>query len=98
MDLYGIGLQSRTTLANEFGKLSDKAADVLVVEVIQVFETAGDMQVLVSKVMFVDCPGTEPLGENPESLRIKQGNTLNAGILSMQEVVLDLAIGKVIII
>ena len=96
-DLYGLGLQNRTTLSNEFGKLSDKAASILTLEVIQVAEMGGDTQVLVSKVTIVDMPGSEVLGQDPETVRLRQGTTLNQGILALQDVVYDLAIGKVVL-
>eukprot|EP01022_Parablepharisma_sp_SALTPOND_P018007 TRINITY_DN292_c0_g1_i1.p2 TRINITY_DN292_c0_g1~~TRINITY_DN292_c0_g1_i1.p2 ORF type:complete len:881 (+),score=151.65 TRINITY_DN292_c0_g1_i1:32227-34869(+) len=93
-DLYAIGVQNRTTLSNAFGRLSDKAAAVLSVEIIQITEVAGDTQVLVSKIMFVECPGLEVLAQDPESLKIKQGPTLNQGVLMLQDISYDLASGK----
>jgi hypothetical protein len=36
-------------------------------------------------------PGCEVLNEDPEALRIKQGSTLNKGILSLNNLVKELA-------
>jgi len=91
-----MGLLSRTTLANEFGKLSDKASCVLSLELAQVIETAADIQILVSKIIFIEAPGTEILHEDPESLKIRQGDKLNRSLLGLQEVIISLASGKVI--
>ncbi len=95
VEAYAVALQNRTTLANEFGKLSDKSAAVLTVEVIQSTMVGDDSQVMVSKVTFIDLPGDEVLVHDPETLRIKQGSSLNQGILGVQSVITDLAAGSV---
>ncbi len=92
---YSDGMQNRTTLANEFGKLSEKAAAVAIVEVVQTSVIGGDTIVLVSDIMFIDLPGAEALAQDPETLRIKQGNTLNQGILALQSVAEDLSNDRV---
>ena len=40
---------------------------------------------------FIDMPGAEKLHEDPESLRIREGNTLNKGIMQTAELVRNLA-------
>ena len=40
----------------------------------------------------IDYPGCEILNEDPEALRVKQGSTLNKGILSLNNLLKELAI------
>ncbi len=94
-DLYSLGLQNRTTLTNEFGRLTDKSAAVLNVQIIQVSETSGESQVTVNRVTFVDSPGTEILAQDPETVRMKQGATPNQGMFALQDVAMDLDSVKV---
>ena len=56
-----------------------------------------DTQTLVSKITFIDMPGVEVLSQDIETLRIKEGNTMNKGIIGLQNVLTDLSSGKVII-
>ena len=93
-DAYKTGMMNRTNLMNEFGRLSDKAAAVVIFDLIQVTETTYDTQVLTSKITFVECPGTEPLSENTEDLVAKQGPTLNQSLLALQDMAIDLSSGK----
>ncbi len=68
---------------------------MLTLEVIQASNMKDDSQILVSKAMFIDLPGAEVLVQDPETLRIKQGSTLNQGILGWQSVVNDISTGRV---
>jgi coiled-coil domain-containing protein 78 len=47
--------------------------------------------VLVSRLHVIDMPGCEILNEDPESLRVKQGSTLNRGIQAVNTLMRDLA-------
>jgi hypothetical protein len=47
--------------------------------------------VLASRVYFIDLPGAEKLQEDAESLRIKEGNTLNKTILALSNLVTNLS-------
>jgi len=85
-------------LTNEFGKLSDKATAIIVLQVIQITETPADTQVLVSKVSFIETPGTEILTNDQETVKLRQGPTLNQSIFGLQDICLDLASGKVDVI
>ena len=85
-------------MASEFGPMSDKAATVLKLEIIQSTIIDSDTHVLVSKVFLIDLPGAEVLSQDPETLRIKQGNSLNQGILGIQSVITDLASGRVLLL
>ena len=46
---------------------------------------------LVSKLDIIDMPGCEVLNEDPEALRVKQGSTLNKGILAANNLMKELA-------
>lgn len=46
---------------------------------------------MVSKLHVIDMPGCEVLTEDPEALRIKQGSTLNKGILALNNLFKDLS-------
>jgi len=45
----------------------------------------------VSRVNVLNLPGCEILNEDPETLRIKQGANLNKGILTVNNLIRDLA-------
>ena len=87
------GTKNRTNRSNEFGRLSEKAAAIFSIEVTQIKDNAqsGDVNVTVSKLDIIDMPGCEVLNEDPESLRVKQGSTLNKGILSLNNLFKELA-------
>lgn len=94
-EYYEAALQGKTALVNEFGKLAGKAASVLTIELIQSTIMEDDTQTIVSKVCFVDMPGSEVLAQDAETLRIREGNTMNKGILGVRSVLEDIAGGKV---
>tara|TARA_B110000285_G_scaffold214154_1_gene259215 strand:+ start:283 stop:597 length:315 start_codon:yes stop_codon:yes gene_type:complete len=50
-----------------------------------------DRSVLVNRINFLNLPGCEILNEDPEALRIKQGPDLNKGMISMSNLLRDLA-------
>jgi len=87
------GSKNRTTRSNEFGKLADKAAGMFSIEIIQITENVGtgETNVLVSKLHLIDMPGCEVLTEDPESLRVKEGSTLNKAMLSLNTLFKDLS-------
>lgn len=94
-ELFTIGKQNRITQENQYGKMSEKATAVLTLEVIQIIETGGETQVLVSKVMFIDFPATEALQQGNG---MQQTANLNKGLFAIQDVMLDLASGSVLLI
>lgn len=63
------------------------------IEIIQITENVGtgETNVLVSKLHLIDMPGCEVLTEDPESLRVKEGSTLNKAILSLNTLFKDLS-------
>ena len=50
-----------------------------------------DRSVLVNRMNYLSLPGCEILNEDPEALRIKQGPDLNKGMISMSNLLRDLA-------
>lgn len=44
-----------------------------------------------SKLDIIDLPGCEILNEDPETVRIKQGSTLNKGMLGLNYLLKELA-------
>lgn len=95
-DMFATARTHRTQAANEFGPLRDKAGTILTIEVLQVTENPsnGDTSILASRVYFIDTPGAEKLNEDPETLRIKEGSTLNKGILALGELIKNLSSNK----
>ncbi len=43
-----------------------------------------------SKLDIIDLPGCEILNEDPEAVRVKQGSTLNKGMLSLNNLLKEL--------
>ena len=93
-ETYKAANLNRINLINEFGKLSDKAAAILVLDLIQITERSYDTQVLVSKITFAESPGTEMLNQDEINTSINQETTLNQGIAALQDVALDLSSGN----
>lgn len=92
-DFFVNGTKNRTNRANEFGKLNEKAGSIFSIEITQITDNpaSGDTNVLVSKLDVIDFPGCEVLNEDPEALRVKQGSSLNKGMLSLNNLVKELA-------
>ena len=87
------GSKNRTTRSNEFGKLSDKSTAIFSIELTQITENigSGETNVLVSKIHLIDMRGCEVLTEDPESLRVKEGSTMNKSILALNTLFKDLS-------
>jgi hypothetical protein len=49
---------------------------------------------LISHMNFVDLPGSEILMDDPETIRIRQGTTLNRGILAVSGILKELGTNK----
>jgi coiled-coil domain-containing protein 78 len=95
-DYFVSGCKNRTTRSNEFGKLSDKSTAIFSIEITQVTDNpdSGDTNVLVSKFHIIDLPGCEVLTEDPESLRVREGTSLNKSILALNTLMKDLATNR----
>ena len=90
-DLYVRGLDNRINIANEYGRLSDKAGTILTLSLIQTInsEESDEDQILVSKATFIECPGTESLMQNSVYSVGKNDNPLNKGVTALQKVILE---------
>lgn len=88
--------KNRNNSANEFGKLSNKAASFFTIELIQNTELANRKEsiFMVSRLNFVDLPGCEALQTDPETLKVREGSTLNKGIISFSNLIRDLAANR----
>lgn len=93
LDSFVLARRNRTQASNEFGSLRPKASSILVIEVLQeAFDGAtNEKNIVVARIHFVDTPGMEKLNEDPEVLRIQEGNSLNRGLLALSEVLLVLS-------
>lgn len=90
------GQKNRNTGSNEFGRLSDKATTIFTIELLQTQELLDnrDSVALISRLHFIDLPGAEVLMEDPETLRTREGSTINKSMLSYANLVRDLAGNK----
>jgi len=95
--IYSFGLKNRTALVNTFGKLADKAATILILELVQTInlEEETEAQVLVSKGIFIECPGTESLIKDLNNFKGKQSIALNQGMISLQKVIKEVMTGQI---
>lgn len=73
--------------------MHEKSCSILTIEVLQIAQnaTTDETSVLASRIYFVDTPGAEKLHEDPESLRIREGNSLNKGILTTADLIRNLS-------
>jgi hypothetical protein len=72
--------------------MTDKSAQLFQLEVAQSVQTAsGDPEVHVSRLSVVNLPASEILNEDPETVRIQQGPTLNKAIFSLSSLFRDLS-------
>lgn len=87
------GSANKTSRSNEFGQMRDKAAQLFQIEITQnVFNNqTGENQVIVSRSNVISLPSCEVLNEDPDTLRVKQGQNLNKGIFSVNNLFRDLA-------
>lgn len=88
LDSFILARRNRTQASNEFGSLYPKSSSILTIEVLQeAFDTStNEKNIVIARIHFVDTPGMEKLNEDPEVLRIQEGNSLNRGLLALSEV------------
>lgn len=91
--MFVLGRRNRTQAVTDFGPLSEKSTSILTVEVLQLAQNpnSSESHALASRATFVDLPGMEKLHEDAESLRIKEGNSLNKGIIALGELLNNLS-------
>lgn len=96
------GLKKRNNTSNEFGKVSSKATGIYQIKLVQTstlketsivyFVKIIDEPLILRSVMnFFDLPGSEILIEDAETVRIKQGSTLNKVIIATTQLMKDLS-------
>ncbi|CAD8069428.1 unnamed protein product [Paramecium primaurelia] len=87
------GLKSRDNTSNEFGKVSAKATSLFIIDLKQWFSNKDtqEMVLLKSQATFADLPGSEILVDDAETIRVKQGSTLNKVIIAFTQLIKDLA-------
>jgi len=90
------GQKNRSSENNEFGKMADKSTSMFTIELLQntELEDSKESLFLFTRATFIDLPGSEVLLEDPEALRIREGSTLNRGMLSFANLIKDLSINK----
>jgi hypothetical protein len=93
VDMYTLARRNRTDTANEFGPLHEKSTSLLTFEILQVTNNSAsnESSVLASRLNFFDLPGAEKLHEDVESLRIREGTSLNRGIMAFSDLVKQLS-------
>lgn len=93
LDSFTLARRNRTQASNEFGSLRPKSSSILLIDVLQEsFDgSTGEKNIVLSRAHFIDTPGIEKLNEDPEVLRIKEGNSLNRGLLALSEVISTLS-------
>jgi hypothetical protein len=52
---------------------------------------SNEKNLVLARIHFVDTPGMEKLNDDPEVLRIQEGNSMNRGLLTLAEVITGLA-------
>ena len=92
LDIFTLARRNRTQASNEFGSLKPKASSFLTIEVLQeaIDSSTNEKNIVVSRMNFIDTPGMEKLKEDPEVLRIQEGNSLNRGLLGLAEMISNL--------
>lgn len=73
--------------------MRDKASQLFQMEVTQnmLHAASGENQVVKSILSVLSCASSEVLNEDPDTLRAKQGQTLNKGIFSLNTLLRDLS-------
>jgi len=87
------GQKNRTNASNEFGKLSHKATSYFTVELIQNTELSNRKEsiFMVSRLNFLDLPAVDPLLDAAETLKVREGVTLNKSIVGLSTLIKGLA-------
>lgn len=94
---FRVGQSSRTAFRTEFGLMSERAASVFSLELHQVsthLPPGGGKAVeehLFSRYLVIDLPGAEKLADDPTTLRIREGPTLNNAVIAFGQLVKALA-------
>lgn len=93
MQHFRVGQAARTTARTEWGPLRERSTAILNIELHQVMTSMAvgggrpHDEHLFSRFMVIDLPGAEKLSEDPTTLRIREGPTLNNGIMAFGSIV-----------
>lgn len=72
--------------------MSDKASQLFQIEFTQNEKgQGGESSIKINRLNFLSLAGSEILNEDPEAIRVKQGPELNKGMLSLNNLLRDLA-------
>ena len=94
---FKVGQSGRTSFRGEFGPMSERATAVYCLELHQVtsiMHPGQDKPVeehLFSRFLIFDLPGAETLADDPVTVRIREGATLNNSVLGFGNVVKSLS-------
>jgi len=94
---FRVGQASRTSFRTEFGPMSERAVSIFAVELHQVVSRVQQgskvpvEEHLFSRFCIIDTPGADKVAEDPTTLRIREGPTLNNSIIAFGQLVRTLA-------
>jgi hypothetical protein len=97
---FKVGQSGRTSFRGEFGPMSERSSAIFCLELHQVTSTIHPGQDkateehLFSRFLIFDLPGAEKLADDPTTVRIREGATLNNSILGFGHVVKSLAMAR----
>ena len=94
---FRVGQASRTSFRTEFGPMSKRAVAIFAIELHQVVSRVQQgykipvEEHLFSRFCVIDTPGADKVAEDPTTLRIREGPTLNNAIIAFSQLVKTLA-------
>ncbi|KAF8055598.1 SYP52 [Scenedesmus sp. PABB004] len=91
---FNAGAAARDSHRSDLGSVHERAAALFTVSVAQHAPAAvhgEEDRVMVSRLTFVDLPGAERLAMDPEVLRLREGLSINRGLLALARVLRALA-------
>jgi hypothetical protein len=100
MHQFKVGQSGRTSLRGQFGPMSERASGVFCIELHQVTsmvfpgQDKPSEEHLFSRFLIFDLPGAEVLADDPTTVRIREGGTLNNSILGFGQVIKSLAMAR----
>ncbi|GIL90778.1 hypothetical protein Vretifemale_18507, partial [Volvox reticuliferus] len=93
---FNSGRCMRDNTREDVGSVHDRAAAIFTIHLAQYSPASGpgeEDRILVSKIQFVDLPGSERLAEDPEILRLREGPILNRALHALGATLRALAEG-----
>ncbi|GFR45898.1 hypothetical protein Agub_g7354, partial [Astrephomene gubernaculifera] len=93
---YNAGRMMRDNTKEDVGSVHDRAAAIFTIHLAQYSPAAvagEEDRIMISKIQFVDLPGSERLAEDPEILRLREGPILNRSLHALGATLRALAEG-----